>query len=157
MSTTDGQQYASDSPEETGLIAAQIAQQLQPGDIVGLVGELGAGKSVFVRALGRALGIPEEIPITSPTYTVVNSYEQGRIPLFHFDLYRLEDEDELEAIGFRDFLSGGGVCVLEWLDRMPEAIPDTAIRVVITCGPGDNQRTIEICGNPFPVLGTRPA
>lgn len=121
-----------------------LGDSLNRGAVVALVGELGAGKTCFVRGLARGLGIPDAVAITSPTFTVVNTYDQGRIPLYHFDLYRLADEDELEAIGYRDFVGTDGVAVLEWADKIPAALPDRYLEVVITQGARDNQRSIAL-------------
>ena len=98
------------SPAETEAVGQMLAARLQPGDVVAFRGGLGAGKTAFVRGLARGLGICE--PVTSPTYTIVNEYE-GRLPLFHFDLYRLDGIEALEDIGWEDYLARGGVCCLE--------------------------------------------
>ena len=135
------------SVRATHRFAARLAAHLKAGDAVSLTGPLGAGKTCFVRGLARALGIPKEVPITSPTFTVMNSYEQGRLPLHHFDLYRLEDLDELEATGYRDFVGGDGVVVVEWADRIPDALPRTAYQVVFEdLGPNARRITISRAG-----------
>ncbi len=126
-------------------IARRLAATLQPGAVIALIGDLGVGKTVFVRGLARGLGIPDDVPITSPTFTVINTYTQGRLPLYHFDLYRLADVDELEAIGYRDFVGHDGVAVLEWADRVPDALPIKHLEIVITAGEDDNQRLIQSC------------
>ena len=136
--------YTTDSPEATESLARSFAESLSPGSAVALIGELGAGKTCFVRGLARGLGIPESVPVTSPTFAVMNSYRMGRVPLHHFDLYRLSDYDELEAVGFRDFVGGDGIAVVEWADRIQDAMPGEHWQVVITDGLEDNQRVITI-------------
>lgn len=136
--------HKTSSERATRRVAARLAESLSAGATVALIGDLGAGKTCFVRGLARALGVPADVPITSPTFTVLNTYDQGRLPLYHFDLYRLADLDELEAIGYRDYLGGDGVAVLEWADRIPDALPASHIEIVITAGSAGNQRTITI-------------
>jgi len=105
-----------------------LARTLRPGSVVAFTGDLGAGKTAFVRGLARGLGIGDRV--TSPTFTIVNEYEGGRLPLFHFDWYRLEDGEELFEIGWEDYLSRGGVCAVEWSENAPEVLEDP-IRVDI--------------------------
>ncbi|MBT9559218.1 MAG: tRNA (adenosine(37)-N6)-threonylcarbamoyltransferase complex ATPase subunit type 1 TsaE [Myxococcales bacterium] len=137
------------SERGTAGVARRLAAQLATGDVIGLVGELGAGKTAFVRGLARALGVPSSIKITSPTFTVVNTIEGGRLRLHHFDLYRLVDVDELEAIGYRDFVGTDGVALFEWADRVPSAIPASGIWVVIEdSGPGNERRISITAGRP---------
>ena len=128
------------SPAETEAVGQMLAARLRPGDVVAFRGGLGAGKTAFVRGLARGLGICE--PVTSPTYTIVNEYE-GRLPLFHFDLYRLDGIEALEDIGWEDYLARGGVCCLEWSENAPEAAEHAWI-VTISRGGTDQQRIIEI-------------
>ena len=131
------------SYEETERAAAYLAQRLRGGEVIAMYGDLGAGKTAFVRGLARALGI--ERHITSPTFTIVNEYE-GRLPLYHFDIYRLSGEDELYDIGFEDYIGSGGVTVIEWAELAQGALPDRYIRVDIKkeTEKGDNCRVIEI-------------
>lgn len=136
--------YTTESPEATESLARRFAKNLRPGSAVALIGELGAGKTCFVRGLARGLDIPESVPVTSPTFAVMNSYLMGRVPLHHFDLYRLSDYDELEAVGFRDYVGGDGIAVVEWADRIQDAMPNEHWQVVITDGLEDNQRVITI-------------
>jgi len=113
--------------EQTRDLAARLARRLKPGDAVALVGELGAGKTRFVQGLARGLGVPADVPITSPTFTLLAVHEQGRLPLYHFDLYRLSTCVDLDRIGAEEYLWGGGVSVIEWADRVPEALPDDCL------------------------------
>ena len=136
-------QFISNSVEETEHIGAQLAVKLPAGSIVAFTGDLGAGKTAFVRGMARGLGIDERV--TSPTFTIVNEYEGGLRPLFHFDLYRLFDSDELFDIGWEDYLSRGGICAVEWSERATEAM-ENCIRVDIVRGENEGQRIIEIGG-----------
>ena len=131
------------SVEETERLGADLAARLSAGAIVAFTGDLGAGKTAFVRGMARALGIPERV--TSPTFTIVNDYEGEGRPLFHFDLYRLGSAGELFDIGWEDYLARGGVCAVEWSERAPEAMED-AVWVDIRRGGHDGQRVIEISG-----------
>lgn len=135
--------YISNSVEETEQIGADLACKLPAGSIVAFTGDLGAGKTAFVRGMARGLNITERI--TSPTFTIVNEYEGGSRPLFHFDLYRLFDADELFDIGWEDYLSRGGICAVEWSERAVDAM-ENCVRVDIVRGDNDGQRIIEIGG-----------
>jgi tRNA threonylcarbamoyladenosine biosynthesis protein TsaE len=136
------------SAKATEQFAAEFSVHLNAGDVIGLIGDLGAGKTCFVRGLARGLGLTGDVPVTSPTFTVMNIY-QTRVPLYHFDLYRLTDIDDLEAVGYRDFVGGDGIAVMEWADRIPESMPQTHIRVHLDYGDGNTQRVIRVmwCGD----------
>ena len=134
----------SHSPEETRAIGARLADRLQGGEVVAFTGDLGAGKTAFVSGMAEALGVEDRV--TSPTFTIVNEYEGGRLPLFHFDMYRLGSADELFLIGWEDYLARNGVCAVEWSENVAGAIEGDAIRVSITRGEGDNDRIIDIEG-----------
>lgn len=116
------------SPAETKALGRKLAALLQPSDFVGLVGDLGAGKTLLVRSICDALGIPRE-QVASPTFAIVYPYTGGRIPVHHADLYRLEDYDELYATGFLDLLEGPSALLVEWIDKIPEAAPAEWLRV----------------------------
>ena len=134
-------QYLTHGPEETEALGEKLAAALQPGDVIAYYGDLGAGKTAFTRGLARGLGI--DVPVTSPTYTIVNEYLQGRMPLFHFDMYRLESADDLFDIGWEDYLERGGVCAVEWSENVEEAL-EGAIRVHISrLNDTDRRITIE--------------
>ena len=126
--------------EETKKLGSLLAEKLVCGDIVSLYGGLGAGKTVFAKGIAEGLGIKEEI--VSPTFTILKEY-YGREKLYHFDLYRIEDEEELEHIGFYEYLGRDGICVIEWPENA-ENLPE-CIRVCLT-GSGNDERTVEIEG-----------
>ena len=139
--------FTSASPAETEAIGAALARHLVPGDVVAYRGDLGAGKTAFTRGLARGLGISE--PVTSPTYTIVNEYPDGRLPLFHFDMYRLSDADELFDLGWEDYLARGGVCAVEWSENVAHAL-ENPITVTLERDPADeNRRRITISGGHF--------
>jgi len=115
-------EFITNSPQETEALAARLAQCLHPGTVIAYTGDLGAGKTAFTRGLARGLGILE--PVTSPTYTIVNEYTSGRLPLFHFDMYRLGSSDELFDIGWEDYLERGGICAVEWSENVADAMED---------------------------------
>lgn len=130
--------HVASSVQETMELGSRVGNTLKSGDVVGLYGGLGAGKTVFVKGIARALGIFEEI--TSPTFTLMRQYQAG-LTLCHFDLYRIEDEEELEHIGFYDYLGSDCVCVIEWAGHASSLRPDVS---VIIDGSGDEERIIEI-------------
>lgn len=134
--------YVTQSPEETELLGFRLAEKLHPGDVIAFRGDLGAGKTAFTRGLARGLGINE--PVTSPTYTVVNEYLSGRMPLFHFDMYRLGSSDELFDIGWEDYLVRGGICAVEWSENVHDAMEDAIVVDIIRLS--DTQRQITILG-----------
>ena len=134
--------YQTHSPEETEQIGALLAKKLTPGTVIAFEGDLGAGKTAFTRGLAKGLGCTE--PVTSPTYTIVNEYISGKMPLFHFDMYRLSSADDLFDSGWEDYLERGGVCAVEWSENVMDALEDP-IRVCIT-KEAENSRTITITG-----------
>ena len=134
--------FETHSPEQTEAVGAALAKQLIPGAVVAYRGDLGAGKTAFTRGLARGLGAGE--PVTSPTYTIVNEYLSGRLPLFHFDMYRLYSADDLFDIGWEDYLERGGVCAVEWSENVAEAMEGAiAVRIEKT---GEDSRRITIEG-----------
>ena len=125
-------EFLTRSAEETEHLGSLLALQLLPGDVIAYTGDLGAGKTAFTRGLARGLGI--DGAVTSPTYTIVNEYLSGKMPLFHFDMYRLGSSEELFDIGWEDYLTRGGVCAVEWSENVDDALADP-IRVDIAhCG-----------------------
>ena len=112
--------YTTNTPAQTEAVGAALAQLLRPGSVIAYTGDLGAGKTAFTRGLARGLGCTDIV--TSPTYTIVNEYLSGRMPLFHFDMYRLSSSDELWDIGWEDYLDRGGVCAVEWSENVADAM-----------------------------------
>ena len=140
------------SPEQTELLGKKLAELLRPGDVIAYYGDLGAGKTAFTRGLAAGLGIREAV--TSPTYTIENEYLSGRMPLFHFDMYRLSSSEELFDIGWEDYLARGGVCAVEWSENVADALTD-AISITIEKDPAQlDWRKITIEGGArFEALG----
>ena len=137
-------EYLSHSEQETEDLGASLASRLRAGDVVAYRGDLGAGKTAFTRGLARGLGCTGRV--TSPTFTIVNEYE-GQLPLFHFDLYRLGDEEELWDIGWEDYLGRGGVCAVEWSENFPSALPPDSVTVTIRrCPENEDWRRITVEG-----------
>ena len=141
-------QRYSKSPAETEAIGQDLAARLSPGTVVAFTGDLGAGKTAFVRGMARGLGIPQRV--TSPTFTIVNEYEGGRLPLFHFDMYRLHSADDLFDIGWEDFLRRGGICAVEWSETIREALDEETIYVDIRRGQGEQERILTLHGSGLP-------
>ena len=134
-------EYLTSSPEETEKLGAALAAKLTPGTILAYRGDLGAGKTAFTRGLARGLGIFD--PVTSPTYTIVNEYLGGRLPLFHFDMYRLGSSDDLFDIGWDDYLERGGICAVEWSENVDDAMEDAIYITIEKLGEDSRQITIE--------------
>lgn len=132
--------FISNSPSETEKIGYELGRELLPNDFVALFGDLGSGKTVLVTGIARALGIDGHI--TSPTFSLINEYK-GKLPLYHFDVYRLEGGEGLFDIGFDDYIENGGVCAVEWSENIEDFLPPRHYRVTIK-GSGDNEREIEI-------------
>ena len=124
------------SVEETEALGAKLGALLQPGDFVGLAGDLGAGKTAFVRGVARGAGIPKDALVSSPTFAIVNAYHGGRVPVFHADLYRVEDAEELYDAGFYDLMESGGAMLVEWIDRVPDVAPESWMEINIRKVPG---------------------
>ena len=118
------------SENETFEAGRELALAAKPGDIYCLDGDLGAGKTVFAKGFAAGLDITE--PVTSPTFTIVREYESGRLPFYHFDVYRISDPDEMFAIGYEDYFFGSGVCLVEWSELIEELIPENAVKISIT-------------------------
>ena len=135
--------YLSNGVADTEAFGERLAKRLRPGDVVAYTGSLGMGKTALTRGLARGLGCKARV--TSPTFTIVNEYG-GDVPLFHFDMYRLGSSDELYDIGWDDYLARGGVCAVEWSERVADALPENAVRVDIARGETDNTRVITVTG-----------
>ena len=134
-------EFITHSPEETEKIGEALAKSLQPGTILAYRGDLGAGKTAFTRGLARGLGCKETV--TSPTYTIVNEYLGGRLPLFHFDMYRLASSDDLWDIGWEDYLEREGVCAVEWSENVADAMENAVTVTIEKLGESTRRITIE--------------
>lgn len=138
-------QITTHSADETQALGKKLAESLRPGDVIAYFGDLGAGKTAFTRGIAEGLGVSEQV--TSPTYTIVNEYLSGRLPLFHFDMYRLGSSDELFDIGWEDYLARGGVCAVEWSERAEDAFDGSTVRIDFRRGAQhDGWRVITITG-----------
>ena len=133
--------FITNSPAETEALGAALGQRLKAGTVIAYRGDLGAGKTAFTRGLARGLGCQEIV--TSPTYTIVNEYLGGRIPLFHFDMYRLRSSDDLWDIGWEDYLERGGVCAVEWSENVEDAMEDPIYITIEKTGEESRRITIE--------------
>ena len=134
-------QFISSSPAETEAIGAALGKIIKPGTVIAYRGDLGAGKTAFTRGLARGLGCTGIV--TSPTYTIVNEYLGGRMPLFHFDMYRLASSDDLWDIGWEDYLERGGVCAVEWSENVSDALEDPIFITIEKLGEESRRITIE--------------
>lgn len=128
-------------PEDTVALGRKLGELLRPGDFIALTGDLGAGKTQFVRGVAEGLGVDPSIPITSPTFTLMNAYE-GRIPLYHFDLYRIAGDADVADLGFTEYFYGTGVCVVEWSERLTREIPPERL-IIAFSHEGDTSRHLE--------------
>ena len=136
--------YRTENTAQTEALGQQLGRTLAPGSVVAFRGGLGMGKTAFTRGLARGLGCTGRV--TSPTFTIVNEY-RGKIPLFHFDMYRLDSSDALFDIGWEDYLDRGGVCAVEWSENVADAMPEGTVYVTIRRSPeGENTRIITITG-----------
>ncbi len=133
------------SEADTETFGRALAGGLRPGDVVGLCGDLGAGKTFLSGAIARAIGVPASTPVTSPTFTLINEYPGGRMPVYHMDLYRLGSPHDLYELGLWEYYGGDGVCLVEWCDRFSDLWPDDALVLTIALGTGET-RTISAAG-----------
>lgn len=131
--------YISKSEADTDRIGAEFVADLKPGTVVALIGTLGAGKTRLVQAIAAALGVPRDA-VTSPTFVLVNEYLQGRLPIFHFDAYRLKDIDEFLELGPEEYFDSVGITFIEWADRVAEVLPKKRLEIEITIQPDDGRR-----------------
>lgn len=136
--------YETNSPEETYALARRLGEQAQPGTVYTLTGDLGVGKTVFAQGLAKGLGIEEAI--NSPTFTIVQVYDEGRLPFYHFDVYRIGDIEEMDEIGYEDYFYGDGVCLVEWAELIEELLPEKRVELVIEkdLGKGFDYRRITL-------------
>ena len=141
MTKEDTMIYLTNSPEETEAVGAALARQLNSGAVIAYRGDLGAGKTAFTRGLARGLGYTGLV--TSPTYTIVQEYLGGRLPLFHFDMYRLSSSDDLWDIGWEDYLDRGGVCAVEWSENVEDAMENAIFVTIEKTGEQSRRITVE--------------
>lgn len=139
-------EYKSHSPEDTKKIAIEIAKKAAPGDVYALSGPMGAGKTAFSKAFCRALGVDETV--SSPTFTVLNEYTDGTLPIYHFDCYRIEDSEALFEIGFDEYVYGQGICLIEWPEIIKDILPLEVIlvKIDVLC---NNERVITLSGGRY--------
>ena len=130
------------SEEDTRSLGLEIADALEPGDVVALTGDLGTGKTALTKYIAEGLGVKEDI--SSPTFTIIKEYKSGRLPLYHFDVYRLGSGDELLDTGAEELLDGDGACVIEWADIVADVLPADSLIVSLNYGDSENERTAEI-------------
>ena len=134
-------EFITNSPAQTEALGEKIGSRLPAGTVLAYRGDLGAGKTAFTRGLARGLGATEQV--TSPTYTIVNEYLTGRLPLFHFDMYRLSSADDLFDIGWEDYLDRGGICAVEWSENVGSAMTDAVIVTIEKLGEESRRITVE--------------
>ena len=133
--------FQTHGPEETRALAERLGRLLRPGDVLCLVGDLGAGKTTFTQGLALGLGLPPEEPVNSPTFTLLAEHPGGRLPLYHFDVYRLPDSSGLYDLAFDEYLDAGGVVVIEWADRVADALPPDRLDIALSAS-GQDERTL---------------
>ena len=133
------------SERETYELGLAMGREARPGEVYTLIGDLGVGKTVFTKGLAAGLGIKE--PVSSPTFTILQEYEEGRLPFYHFDVYRIGDVEEMDEIGYEDYFYGDGVCLIEWADLIREILPEhyKEIRIEKDLDKGFDYRRISIC------------
>ena len=142
MKKIDKQKIKLNSESDTRALGFSIAEALEPGDIVALVGDLGTGKTALTKYIAEGLGVTEKI--SSPTFTIIKEYKSGRLPLYHFDVYRLGGAEEFYDIGGEELLDGDGACVIEWADIIADALPGDALLIKLDYGNHEGGRVAEI-------------
>ena len=133
--------FITESLIETQTLGEKIGRTLKPGDVVALIGDLGAGKTCLTQGIARGVGIASDEVVNSPSYILINEYN-GKIPIYHIDLYRLEDSAEIAELGLSEYIEGDGICVIEWAERMADALPDSAIEIRITLAEASDNETL---------------
>ena len=130
--------------KDTEKLGEKIGQKVQPGTVIALIVDLGTGKTTLTKSIARGLGVTETV--TSPTFNIIREYRSGRLPLYHFDVYRIGDPDEMFELGYEEYFYGDGVCVVEWADIIEELLPEDAVVITIDRGASDEEREYEIEG-----------
>ena len=123
--------FKTESPEETQVLGEKLGKTLQQGDVIALIGDLGTGKTCLTQGIARGVGIAPDEVVNSPSYILINEYN-GTVPIYHIDLYRLENAAEIAELGLSEYVEGDGICIIEWAERMADALPDTCIKIHIT-------------------------
>ena len=136
--------YSADDEQATDRLGRVLAEVLPAGTVVALIGTLGAGKTRLTQAIAAALGVPPDV-VTSPTFVLINEYRQGRLPIYHFDAYRLADVDEFAELGPEEYFESPGICLVEWADRVALLLPEDVVRIEISVA-GEQQREFTISG-----------
>jgi len=140
--------FKTESPEETQALGEKIGKTFRQGDVIALIGDLGTGKTCLTQGIARGVGIASDEVVNSPSYILINEYN-GKIPIYHIDLYRLEDSAEIAELGLSEYMEGDGICIIEWAERMADALPDTAIKIRITLEEvSDNETLAPILQSP---------
>lgn len=121
--------YESNSAEETRALGKRMGEEAQAGDVIALTGDLGVGKTVFTKGIAEGLGVKE--PVSSPTFTILQEYRSGRMPLYHFDVYRIGDPEEMDEVGFDDYIYGDGLCLIEWVELISDLMPEHYRQITI--------------------------
>ena len=123
--------FKTESPDETQALGEKIGKTLKRGDVIALIGDLGTGKTCLTQGIARGAGIASDEIVSSPSYILINEYN-GTVPIYHIDLYRLENSEEIAELGLSEYVEGDGICIIEWAERMAEALPDSCIKIHIT-------------------------
>ncbi len=135
-------EFKTESPQETQTLGEKIGKKLNPGDVIALIGDLGSGKTCLTQGITRGIGIAPGEVVSSPSYILINEYN-GNIPIYHIDLYRIETSAEIAELGLGEYVDGDGICIIEWADRMEDALPETCIKIHMTWV-DENTRSITI-------------
>lgn len=125
--------FKTESPDETQALGEKLGKTLKRGDVIALIGDLGTGKTCLTQGIARGVGIASNEIVSSPSYILINEYN-GTIPIYHIDLYRLENSEDIAELGLSEYVESDGICIIEWAERMAEALPDTSIKIHITLG-----------------------
>ncbi len=137
------QTFKTENPEETQTLGEKLGKTLKRGDVIALVGDLGTGKTCLTQGIARGVGIASDEVVNSPSYILINEYN-GKIPIYHIDLYRLENSEEITELGLSEYIEGDGICIIEWAERMSDLLPDTCIKIHITLADTNASHSSEV-------------
>ena len=135
--------FKTENPEETQTLGEKLGKTLKRGDVIALVGDLGTGKTCLTQGIARGVGIAPDEVVNSPSYILINEYN-GAIPIYHIDLYRLENSEEIAELGLSEYIDGDGICIIEWAERMTDLLPDTCIKIHITLADTNASHSSEV-------------